>query len=83
MRALGAFLLDLVAWFALPAAFLALYTRQFFEPAAAVLPHLRLVLALFLALALLRLLLSRAATAGAARVVAALVGSAVLASLAA
>ena len=81
MRALAAFLIELIAWFALPAAFLALYTRQFFEPAAAVLPHLRLVLALFVALALLRLLLSRTAPGRAARLAAALAGSAVLALL--
>ncbi|HYL87554.1 MAG TPA: sulfatase-like hydrolase/transferase [Burkholderiales bacterium] len=78
---IGALLLDLAAWCALPAAFLTLYVRNFLEPVDAVVPHLRLVLALFVAFALLRLLLWRFVHETAGRLGAALAGSALLAVL--
>ena len=59
MRLIGRVLLDAGLWFAAPAAFLAVYVLRDGAPAAAVLPHLRLVLVAFVALTLLRLLLPR------------------------
>jgi len=59
--------LDAGLWFLLPAAFLAVYVLRDGAPAAAVLPHLRLVLVAFAALALFRLLAARLISHAAAR----------------
>src|SRR4051812_18888497 len=80
-RPVGALLLDLAAWCVLPAAFLGFYIGHYFQPVAAALPHLRLVLVLYAALALLRLLLWRFARPVVARFGATLAASALLASM--
>ncbi len=75
---LGAIGADLVAWFALPAAFLYAYVKGYGAPTQAILPHLQVALLALLALALLRLTLSRALSARAGRLAAALAASAAL-----
>src|SRR5690242_17863882 len=78
MRAIGAFLIDLAAWFALPGAFLALYIGRYGAPAAAAPAHLRVAVLPLLALAVLRFFLGRISPRPVARVISAGAGAAVL-----
>ena len=50
--------LDLAAWYAVPLVFLWIYLHSYMAPVDAVAPHLRLVLAPLVALAVLRLILA-------------------------